>query len=143
MNEVSNGVDDIFLKIIAGEIPSARIYEDDVVVAFLDIHPNNKGHALVVPRTKFRNIFDGDPILLAHMMMVGQKIAKVQKETLGADGVNLVMNNEHAAGQEVFHAHLHVIPRFVNDGAFGPFRHLTYEGTEMQEFAEKMKNALA
>ncbi len=135
-------MDDLFLKIIAGEIPSAKIYEDDSVVSFLDIRPNNKGHALVVPRNKFRNIFDADSSVLAHMMVVAQKIARVQKEVLGADGVNIVMNNEHAAGQEVFHAHIHVVPRFIDDGAFGPFRHLTYADHEIERYAEKIKSAL-
>lgn len=135
-------MDDLFLKIIAGEIPSARIYEDDVVVAFLDIHPNNKGHALVVPRTKFRNIFDGDPEVLAHMMVVGQKVARALRDGLNAEGVNLVMNNEHVAGQEVFHAHLHVIPRFKDDNAFGAFAHRTYEAGEIDTVAEKVKSAI-
>jgi histidine triad (HIT) family protein len=135
-------MDDLFLSIIAGEIPSARIYEDDCVVAFLDINPNNKGHALVVPRIKFRNVFDGEPDMLAHMMVVGQKVAKALREALQADGANLLMNNEHAAGQEVFHAHLHVIPRFVNDDAFGAFAHRTYEPGEINAFAEKIKNAM-
>ena len=92
-------MDDLFLKIIAGDIPSARIYEDQYVVAFLDINPNNKGHALVVPRQKFQNIFDGNADTLAHMMKVAQKIAVAQKEVLGCDGVNILMNNEAAAGQ--------------------------------------------
>jgi len=134
--------DSIFTKIINGEIPAAIIYEDDHVVAFLDIKPNNKGHALVVPREPFRNIFDADPIILGAIMAAAQKVARAQQEALGADGVNLVMNNEPAAGQEVFHAHLHVIPRFENDGAFGPFRHLSYEDGELDTLAEKLKAAL-
>lgn len=136
-------MDDLFLKIIAGEIPSARIYEDDRVVAFLDINPNNKGHALVVPRTKFRNVFDGDPVVLAHMMIVGQKVARALRDALNAEGVNLVMNSEPVAGQEIFHAHLHVIPRFAGDNAFGTFAHRTYEAGEIDAFAEKIKNAMA
>lgn len=135
-------MDDLFLKIIAGDIPSARIYEDDMVVVFLDIHPNNKGHALVVPREKFQNIFDGNPEILAHMMKVAQKVAAAQKRALLCDGVNLVMNNERAAGQEIFHAHLHVIPRFTNDGVFGPHTHTAYTPEEITVFAEKIKNAI-
>ncbi len=136
-------MDDLFLKIIAGEIPSARIYEDERVVAFLDIHPNNKGHALVVPRAKFRNILDGDTETLAHMMVVGQRVARALVAALNADGVNLVMNNERAAGQEIFHSHLHVIPRFENDDAFGTFAHRTYEPGEIDAYAERIKNAMA
>ena len=135
-------MDDLFLKIIAGDIPSARIYEDAQVVAFLDINPNNKGHALVVPRQKFRNIFDGDSELLAHMMVVAQKIARAQSESLHADGVNIIMNNEAAAGQEIFHAHLHVIPRFTGDHSFPAFPHKEYDVGEIDIFAEKIKNAM-
>lgn len=142
MSEASNGVDDIFLKIIAGDIPSAKIYEDDIVVAFLDIKPNNKGHALVVPRTKSRNIYDTDPKALAHMMEVAQKIARAQKEVLHADGVNILMNNETAANQEVFHAHIHVIPRFIDDGVFQHSSHTTYAEGEIDDVSQKLKSSL-
>ncbi len=135
-------MDDLFLKIIGGEIPSARMYEDEHVVAFLDIHPNNKGHALVVPRIKFQNIFDGDAEIVAHMMKVAKIIAVAQKDALGCDGVNIVMNNGVAAGQEIFHAHLHVIPRYTNDGVFGSHTHMQYEPDEIQSIAEKIKNAI-
>lgn len=135
-------MDDIFLRIIDGSIPSAKIYEDEQVVAFLDIHPNNKGHALVVPRKKFRNIFDGDPEVLGHMMQVAKRIALAQKTALNADGVNIVMNNEPAAHQEIFHAHLHVIPRFNDDHVFTTPRHLSYEPGEIEVVAETIKNSL-
>ena len=133
-------MDDIFLKIIADEIPAAKIYEDEQTVAFLDINPNNKGHALVIPRVKSRNIFDIDSNVLGHMMEVAQKIARAQKEALGADGVNIVMNNEAPAGQEVFHAHIHVIPRFAEDGIFSHSKHTTYSEGEMATVAEKLKS---
>ncbi len=135
-------MDDLFLKIIAGVIPSARIYEDELVVAFLDIRPNNKGHALVVPRERFRNILDGNPDILAHMMKVAQKIAVAQKAALSCDGINLVMNNESAAGQEIFHAHLHVIPRYTGDGVFGSHTHTEFAQGEIETFAEKIKNSI-
>jgi histidine triad (HIT) family protein len=135
-------MDDLFLKIISGDIPSAKIYEDDIAIAFLDIKPNNKGHALVVPRTKFRNIFDADPSVLGHMMEVAQKVACVQKEILHAEGVNIVMNNEPAANQEIFHAHIHVIPRFAGDNVFQHSNHTTYADGEIEEVAERMKRSI-
>ena len=135
-------MDDLFSNIIAGTVPSARIYEDTLAVAFLDSNPNNKGHILVVPRQKFQNIFDGDAEIVAHMMKVAKIIAVAQKEALNCDGVNIVMNNGVAAGQEIFHAHLHVIPRYTNDGVFGSHTHMQYEPDEIQSIAEKIKNAI-
>lgn len=133
---------DIFEKIIAREIPAAIIYEDDQVISFLDIRPVNKGHALVVPKKKFVNVLDGDPDTLAHMMRIGQKVALAVKEVTGAGGINLLMNNGDVAGQDVFHAHLHVIPRFKRGEAFNPAQHVTYEDGEIDTLAEKIKTGL-
>ena len=130
---------DIFEKIITREIPASIIYEDDVVIAFLDIKPINKGHALIVPKKKFRNIFDGDSEVLGHMMQVAQKVAIALQKVTGAKGINVAMNNEDAAGQDVFHAHLHVIPRFKRGEAFQPAQHVTYEDGEMDTLAETIK----
>ena len=116
-------MDSIFTKIINREIPAEIIYEDKVVLAFLDINPVNHGHALVIPKIPFVNVFDGDAEVLAHMMKVGQKIALAQKTAGLADGVNFVINNGDAAGQEVFHSHLHIIPRKVGDEAFQKPKH--------------------
>lgn len=136
-------MDDLFLKIVRGELPSEKVYEDDVTYAFLDIHPNNKGHVLVVPKEKFRNIFDIDTNTFTALTRAAQKIAVALKDSLGADGVNIVMNNEPAAGQEVFHAHIHVIPRFENDGVFGNLKKTSYAEGEIGTFAEKIRAALA
>ncbi len=135
-------MNDIFEKIIAREIPAEIIYENDTVISFLSITPVNKGHALVVPKVKFVNIFDADPEVLGHMMRVAQKIAVAIKETVGADGINICMNNEASAGQEVFHAHIHVIPRFAGDNAYGHAKHTTYQQDEAQIVAEKIKLAV-
>lgn len=129
---------DIFDKIIAREIPADIIYEDEFTFSFLDIKPVNQGHALVVPKAHFVNVFDGDPEILGRMMQTAQKVARALREVTGCDGVNITMNNEHAAGQEVFHAHLHIIPRFQDDGAFGGVRHLPYE----EETAKKLTASL-
>ena len=135
-------MNDIFDKIIAREIPAEIVYEDDLVIAFLSIQPINHGHTLVVPKKKFVNIFDGDPIVLGHMMQIGQKIALCLKTKLGFDGVNILMNNEASAGQEVFHAHLHVIPRLSGDGAYQPAKHVTYADGEMSNVGERIKKTL-
>lgn len=133
----------IFEKIVAREIPASIIYEDELVISFLDINPNNKGHALIVPKKKFVNIFDSDEMVLGHMMHIAKKIAQGLVDGVGATGVNIVMNNGEDAAQEVFHAHLHVIPRYPEDGVFQRPKTKTYEDGEAMKLAEEIKNAIA
>ncbi|OGG65181.1 hypothetical protein A3I99_01105 [Candidatus Kaiserbacteria bacterium RIFCSPLOWO2_02_FULL_45_11b] len=133
----------IFSKIIAREIPADIVYEDELVLAFLDITPVNYGHTLVVPKEHYINAIDAAPETLAHMMKVAQKIAQALKKSGLADGINLVMNNETAAGQEVFHAHLHVIPRLVDDNTYQKPRYVTLKEDAYQETKERLKAALA
>lgn len=132
----------VFEKIISGEIPKTFLYTDDHCVAFLDISPINKGHALVVPRHPFKNLYEIPEALVGHLFSVAQKIARAQKETLAADGVNIIMNNDAAAGQEVFHAHIHVIPRYNNDGYEHWHSHGGYHGDEELLTIEKIKQSL-
>lgn len=134
-----NAMDDIFLKIIAGEIPAEKIYEDDNTLSIMDIKPNNKGHALVIPKKKYRNILDIDPDAFAAMAKTATRVARAIHKATNADGMTIVMNNEPAAGQEIFHAHLHIIPRFEGDKAFIPAKHVTYEDGEMAGLAEKIR----
>src|SRR5216110_71039 len=101
----------IFAKILRGELPCHKIYEDDKTLAILDIMPRAPGHALVLPKAAARNILDVTPDDLAHVMKVAQKIAKVSVEVFHADGVTLNQYSEPAGGQVVFHLHVHVIPR--------------------------------
>jgi histidine triad (HIT) family protein len=101
----------IFAKILRGELPCYKIYEDDKALAFLDIMPRAPGHALVLPKAPARNILDVAPDDLAHVVKVAQRIAKVSVEAFGADGVTLQQFSESAGGQVVFHLHVHVIPR--------------------------------
>jgi histidine triad (HIT) family protein len=131
-------MENIFLKIINREIPANIIYEDDLVIAFLDIVPVNKGHALVVPKKHFVNILDGDPDTLAHMMKISQKVAQAQVKELGAEGFNLVVNNGIAGGQEVMHSHFHIIPRYLNDKAFQKPSHVECSKEELAEIKEKL-----
>ncbi len=101
----------IFAKILRGELPSYKVYEDDTAFAFLDIMPRMPGHTLVLPKAPARNIFDVSAADLAHVMTVVQKVAKGAMTAFTADGVTIQQFNESAGGQVVFHLHVHVIPR--------------------------------
>lgn len=133
----------VFTKILNREIPAHIVYEDDLVLAFLSIEPINHGHTLVIPKKPFVNLFDGDSEALAHMMRVGQKVALALKATKLGEGVNLIMNNGKEAGQEVFHAHLHVVPRNTNDSALVKPKHVSNPEAKFDIVKEKLKNALA
>jgi histidine triad (HIT) family protein len=101
----------IFAKILRGELPCYKVYEDDKALAFLDIMPRAAGHTLVLPKAPARNILDASPDDLAHVIKVVQKIAQASVQVFGADGVTIQQFNESAGGQVVFHLHVHVIPR--------------------------------
>ena len=103
----------IFAKILRGELPCYKVYEDDKALAFLDIMPRAPGHTLVLPKASARNILDVAADDLAHVVKVAQKVAKAAIGALGADGVTLQQFNEGAGGQVVFHLHVHVIPRKI------------------------------
>src|SRR5262249_24080549 len=100
----------IFAKILRGELPCYKIYEDDKALAFLDIMPRASGHALILPKAPARNILDASPDDLAHVIKVAQKIAKASVEAFGADGVTIQQSNESAGGKVGFDRHAHVIP---------------------------------
>ncbi len=100
----------IFAKILRGEIPSHKIYEDEHTLAFMDVMPQVDGHCLVVPKTGSRNLLDADPEVLAHVIAVTQKVARAALKAFNADGVQIRQYNETAAGQTVFHLHFHVLP---------------------------------
>jgi histidine triad (HIT) family protein len=101
----------IFAKILRGELPCYKVYEDDKALAFLDIMPRSPGHTLVLPKAPARNILDVPAADLAHVAMVTQKIAKAVMKAFAADGVTVQQFNEGAGGQVVFHLHVHIIPR--------------------------------
>jgi histidine triad (HIT) family protein len=108
--------DCLFCKIIRGEIPSEKIFEDEHTYAFLDIHPINKGHTLVIPKMHAENIHDISSENFCTLMETVRRLALVVKDAMSADGINIGINNGKAAGQLVFHAHAHIIPRFTGDG---------------------------
>jgi histidine triad (HIT) family protein len=103
--------DNIFAKVLRGEIPCHKLYEDDETLAFMDVMPQADGHLLVVPKKPSRNLLDADPAALGHLMAVTQKMALAVRKAFHADGVVISQFNEAAAGQSVFHLHVHVIPR--------------------------------
>ncbi len=102
----------VFAKILRGELPCTKVYEDDVALAFMDIMPRADGHVLVIPKSPARNILDIAPQDLAALMPVVQKVAKAVKTGTGAEGITLQQFSESAGGQIVFHIHFHVLPRW-------------------------------
>ena len=109
--------DCIFCKIANGEIPSTTLYEDEDFRVILDLGPATRGHALLLPKNHFANLFELDDETAQKAILVEKKMAGKMKDALGADGFNLVQNNGEAAGQTVFHFHMHLIPRYENDNA--------------------------
>jgi histidine triad (HIT) family protein len=101
----------VFAKILRGELPSHKVYEDDTVLVVMDIMPTADGHCLVLPKAPSRNLLDADPQVLQQLIPVVQKMAKAVKKAFNADGVAIYQFNEAAAGQSVFHLHFHVVPR--------------------------------
>ena len=108
--------DCIFCKIANGQIPSKTLYEDGDFRVILDLGPATEGHALILPKEHAANLFELSEDVASKALLVAQKMAIRMKETLGCDGLNLVQNNGEAAGQTVSHFHIHVIPRYENDG---------------------------
>ena len=102
----------IFARILRGEIPCVKVYEDAKTLAFMDVMPQGPGHLLVVPKAPSRNLLDADPAVLARLIPVVQKLARAAKTAFAADGVTVMQFNEPASGQTVFHLHFHIIPRF-------------------------------
>lgn len=105
----------IFCKIAAGEIPSTTIYEDEDFRVILDIEPASKGHALILPKEHYANLYELDDTLASKVLVLAKKLTTALKEVLGCDGYNIVQNNGEAAGQTVFHFHMHLIPRYKGD----------------------------
>ncbi len=134
--------DCIFCKIVKGEIPSAKVHEDETMCAFLDINPINPGHTLIIPKRHMENLHDMHEEEIQHAFGLISKIAKAIVVGVQADGFNIGMNNGKAAGQVVMHAHIHIIPRFANDG-FHHWQGKPYEDGQRDEVARRIKNNLA
>ena len=107
--------DCVFCAIATGEIPSFKVYEDDLVLAYLDINPFAKGHTLVIPKAHAAGLLDADDAMLADVIVRAKRVAAHLKETLGCDGFHILQNNGEAAGQTVRHLHFHIVPRWTGD----------------------------
>ncbi|MEK7567594.1 MAG: HIT family protein [Patescibacteria group bacterium] len=131
----------LFCKIIAKEIPSEVIYENEDTFAFLDINPLHPGHTLIVPKEHSENILEISEKSYKAIAKTARIVAKAIKTGLKPDGVNVHMNNESAAGQVIFHTHLHVIPRYIDDG-FLPWHKSNHSQEEITAAGEKIKSSL-
>ncbi len=130
--------DCIFCKIANGDIPSKTLYEDDCFRVILDLSPAAKGHALIMPKDHADNLFELPEETAGKAMKLAKKLGQQMKEKLGADGLNLVQNNGEAAGQTVKHFHLHVIPRYENDG-----QHISWNpGASTPEELEEIRSRI-
>lgn len=134
--------DCIFCKIANGVFGSATVYEDDDFRAVLDIAPAAKGHVLLLPKKHMANIFEIDPDTASKALGVASKIAAAQKKALNCDGVNLLQNNGEAAGQSVFHLHIHMIPRYNGDEVTIPWKTLSYSDGEAEEYAARISSCM-
>ena len=132
----------IFCKIANGDIPSATVYEDDSFRAILDIAPAHKGHVIVLPKAHADNLFELDDEIAAKALPIVKKIATALKAVSGCDGINVLQNNGTAAGQSVFHLHIHIIPRYEGDGILPVWDQGSYADGEAAEWAAKIASAL-
>src|SRR5271155_2982334 len=131
----------LFAKILRGELPCYKVYEDDRAFAFLDIMPRAPGHTLVIPKAPARNILDVDPDDLAHVAKIAQKVARAGMKVFDADGITMHQFSETAGGQVVFHLHVHVIPR-RNGVALKPPASFKEEPAVLSDHALKLAAAL-
>ena len=132
----------IFAKILRGEIPSHKVYEDPDALVIMDAMPQSPGHTLIIPKAPSRNLLDADPEMLARLAPLVQKIMRAVKEAFAADGVTLVQFNEPASGQTVFHLHFHVIPR-IEGTQLKPHTGAMEESDVLAANAEKVRKVLA
>ena len=132
----------IFAKIVRGEIPALKVFEDEHAIAFMDIMPWSKGHTLVIPKVAARNLFDAPPAAVAALIERTQRVAQAVQKAFNPDGLRLVQNNEPGAGQTVFHLHFHIVPCYdgvpltIGDAQMA-------DQTVLREYAERIRKQLA
>jgi len=131
----------IFAKILHGEIPCVKVYEDARTLAFMDVMPESDGHVLVVPKEGAENILDLSPDGMAAMMATTQKVAKAIDKALNPDGILLKQYNRAAAGQSIFHVHFHIVPRW-EDMPMAPHGKVMVEASRLEPIAAKIRSAL-
>lgn len=132
----------LFCKMVAGQIPVAKIYEDDVILSFLDIGPISDGHTLVIPKQHFEKLHDCPSELLGEVCSRLGRIAEAVMVAVNADGYNVLCNNGRAAGQLVEHLHFHIIPRNTADGVFDRWPAYKYEKGKIEQIALKIRENL-
>lgn len=132
----------IFCRIAGGDIASSTVYEDEQFRVILDLSPATKGHALILTKQHYANIYEIDDAVLSDLILLAKRVAKAMKATLGCDGVNIVQNNEKASGQTVFHFHLHVIPRYNDDGQQIGWKPGTSDPDEQARLADMIGSAM-
>jgi histidine triad (HIT) family protein len=132
----------IFSRIVSGEIPALKIYEDEETLAFMDINPAARGHALVISKAEYADLFDIPPEVLAAVTRTVQRVALAIRAALNPDGLNIVQNNGAAAGQVVFHYHVHLIPRWEGDHALRLWKPQPTDQAELRAVAEQISQAL-
>ena len=132
----------IFCKLANGDIPTATVYEDEYLRAIMDAAPANKGHIIILPKSHAANIYELEDEYVSRAFVLAKKLAVVLKKLTGCDGVNILQNNGEAAGQTVFHFHVHVIPRFKNDDCTIVWKPTSYEDGEASEVAKKIAELL-
>lgn len=140
---MSTTSDCLFCKIISGDIPSAKVYEDDQVYAFLDISQVTKGHTLIIPKTHVKDIYETTDAVAQELFKRVPKIANAIKEAYKPEGINILNNNEEAAGQSVFHLHIHLIPRYGKGDGFGAVwktNNDQYSQDELNKIASDISN---
>jgi histidine triad (HIT) family protein len=131
----------IFAKILRGEIPAFKVYEDEHTLAFMDVMPQAEGHTLVIPKTQARNFFDIDAAALADLIKATQHVAKAVQKAFTPDGMRIIQFNEPAAGQTVFHIHFHIVPCYEGQAMKGHSREMA-DKTVLAEHAERVRRAL-
>lgn len=132
----------IFCKLANGDIPTATVYEDEYLRAIMDAAPANKGHIIILPKSHAANIYELEDEYVSRAYVLAKKLAVALKKLTGCDGVNILQNNGEAAGQTVFHFHVHVIPRFKNDDCTIVWKPTSYEDGEASEVAKKIAELL-
>jgi histidine triad (HIT) family protein len=139
---MSYDTNNIFAKILRGEIPCHKVYEDADALVFMDVMPQSPGHVLVLPKSPSRNLLDADPAVLTKIIPLVQKVAVAAKSAFNADGVSIAQFNETAGGQTVFHLHVHIIPRYEGQPLNTHARNIE-DNAVLAANAEKLKAALA
>ena len=132
----------IFCQIVAKQAPSSLLYEDETVMAFLDIRPLNRGHTLVIPKEHYVDIFDTPDRVLATVHVASKLLADAVKKATDADGISIIQQSGKAAGQDIFHIHVHVVPRFLGQKLPSFHELVLVERSELEEMAAKIRASL-